>query len=70
MVIKLELNGKEICAQAKINAETKIFFEELFKCHKDKSSTNLFNILNSIDLPCLTNKKKVSVKWTQAERTV
>ena len=28
---KLEVNGKEICNQAKINGEIKIFFEETFK---------------------------------------
>ena len=38
--------------------EIKIFFEESFKCHEDESFTNLSNILNSIDLPCLTNKQK------------
>ena len=42
----------------KRNDEIKIFFEEAFKCHKGKSFTNLSNILNSIDLPCLTNKQK------------
>ena len=56
MVRKLELNGKEICDQAKI--KIKIFFEEAFKCHNGKSFTNLSNILNSIDLPCLTNEGK------------
>ena len=58
LVRKLELNGKEICDQAKINAEIKIFFEEFFKCHRGKSFTSLFNILNSTELPCLTNEKK------------
>ena len=58
MVRKLEVNGKEICDQAKINDEIKIFFEEAFKCHNGKSFTNLSNILNSIDLPCLTNEQK------------
>ena len=55
---KLEVNGKEICDQAKITDKIKIFFAAAFKCHKGKSLTNLFNILNSIDLPCLTNKQK------------
>ena len=58
LVRKIEVNGKEIFDQAKINDEIKLFFEEAFKCHKDKSFTNLSNILNSIDLPCLTNKQK------------
>ena len=58
LVRKLEVNGKEICDQAKINDEIKIFFEEAFKCHNGKSFTNLSNILNSIDLPCLTNEQK------------
>ena len=58
MVRKLEVNGKEICDQKKTNDEIKIFFEKAFKCHKGKSFTNLSNILNSIDLPCLTNKQK------------
>ena len=30
----LEVNGKEIWDQAKINDEIKIFFEEAFKRHK------------------------------------
>ena len=55
---KEKVNGKEICDQVKINYEIKIFFENVFKCHKGKSITNLSNILNSIDLPCLTNKQK------------
>ena len=53
LVKKLEVNGKEICDQAKINDEIKTFFEEAFKCHKDKSFTNLSNILNSIVLDCM-----------------
>ena len=56
LVRKLEVNLKEICDQAKID-EIKIFFEEVFKCHKGKSFTNLSNILNSLDLPCLTNEQ-------------
>ena len=56
MVRKLEeVNGKEIHDQAKINDE--IFFEEAFKYYKGKSFTNLSNILNSIDLPCLTKEQ-------------
>ena len=58
MVRKLEVNGKEICDQAKINDEIKIFFVEAFKCSQFKSFSNFFNILNSIDLHCLTNKQK------------
>ena len=58
MVRKLEVNGKEICGQAKINEDIKIFFEQAFKFHKSKSFTNLSNILNSIDLPSLTNKQE------------
>ena len=58
LIRKLEVNGKEICDQTKINDEIKIFFEEGFKCHKGKSFTNLSNILNSMDLPCLTNEQK------------
>ena len=38
-----------------MNDEIIIFFEEAFKC---KLFTNLCNILNSIYLPCLTNKQK------------
>ena len=30
---------------------------EAFKCHQSKSFTNLFNILNSRDLPCLINEQ-------------
>ena len=56
MVRKLEVNGKEICDQAKISHEIN-FFEDAFKCHKATSFTNLSNILNSIDLPCVTNKQ-------------
>ena len=58
LVRKLEVTGKEIRDQAKINDEIKIFFEEAFKFHRDKSATNLSNILKSIDLPCLHNKQK------------
>ena len=57
MVRKLEVNGKEICDQAKINDEIKILFEEIFKCQKGKSFTNLSNILSTTDLPCLTNEE-------------
>ena len=38
--------------------EIKVFFEETFKCHNGKSFTNLSNILNSVDLPLLTNEQK------------
>ena len=41
LVKKLEANGTEICDQ---------------KFHKGKSFTNLSNILNPTNLPCLTNK--------------
>ena len=58
MVRKLELNEKEVCDQAKINDEIKIFIEKAFKCHKGKLFPNVSNILNSIDLPSLTNKQK------------
>ena len=58
MVRKLETNGKGIYDQAKINDEIKIFLDKAFKYHKGKSFTNLFNILNSIDLPCLNNEQK------------
>ena len=34
-----------------------IFLEEAFKYHKGKLLTNLSNILNSIDLPCLANEE-------------
>ena len=34
---KLETNEKEICDQAKIIDEIKIFFEKAFKCRKGKS---------------------------------
>ena len=53
----LEVNGKEMRDQAKINDEIKIFFEEVFKYHKGKLFTNLSNILNSRDLPCLINEQ-------------
>ena len=37
----------------------KLFFlEESFNCHKSKSFTKHFDILNSLDLPRLTNKQK------------
>ena len=39
---KLEVNGKEICNETKINDEIKILFEEVFKCHKEKSFTKIF----------------------------
>ena len=58
MVKRIEVNGKEICDQAKINDEIRIFFEKAFKYHKGKSFTDLSNIMNSIDLPCLTNEQK------------
>ena len=58
LVRKLEVKGKEICDQAKTNDEIKIFFEEAFKCHNGKSFVNLSNILNFIDVPCLTNEQK------------
>ena len=38
LVRKQEVNEKEICDQAKLNDETKIFFEETYNCHKGKSS--------------------------------
>ena len=41
-----------------MNNEIKILFEEAFKCRKGKLSTNLSNILNSVDLPCLMNEQK------------
>ena len=41
-----------------------IFLEKTFKCHKGKSFTNLSNILNSIDLPCLTNEQK-RLSWIE-----
>ena len=56
LIRKLEVNGKQICDQAKINDKIKIFFEKAINCHKVKSLTNYSNILNSIDLPCLTNE--------------
>ena len=61
---KSERNSSKICFdintddQAKINDEIKIFFEEAFECRNSKSFTSLSNILNSIDLPCLTNEQK------------
>ena len=55
MLRKLEVKGKEIFDQTKIDDEIKIFFEEAFKCHKGKSFANLSNI---IDVPCLTNEQK------------
>ena len=68
MVKKLAVNGKEICDQAKISNEMRIFFEEVFKCHKGKSYTNLSTILSSIDLPCLTNEKKDFCKIELSEK--
>ena len=38
--------------------EIKVFFEEALKCHNGKSFTNVSNILNFVDLPCLTNEQK------------
>ena len=46
MVRKLEVNGREICDEAKINDQIKIFHGEAFKCHKGKSFRNLANISN------------------------
>ena len=48
---------KKKCDQAKVFL-IKLFFEEVLKCHKGKSFANLSNILNSIDLPCVTNKQE------------
>ena len=48
----------KICDQAKINPEIKVFSKEAFKCHQGKLFLNPSNILNSIDLHCLTNKQK------------
>ena len=53
-VRKLKVNGKEICDQAKINDEIK----KVFKSHKRKSVIDLSNILNTTELPCLTNEEK------------
>ena len=36
----------------------KFSLRKLLKSHKGKSFTNLSNILNSIDLLCLTNEQK------------
>ena len=47
-----------MCDQAKINDEIKTFYEKVFKCQTGKSLINLSNILNVIDLPCLTNEEK------------
>ena len=58
LIGKLEVNGKEICDQAKINSEIISFFEEAFKYHMGKSFTNLSNILNATDLPFLTKELK------------
>ena len=52
---------KNFVTMQKKNDEIKIFLEQTFKRHKGKSFTNLFNILNSIDLPCLTNEQKVKL---------
>ena len=57
-VRKLKVNGEEICDQAKINDDIKNFIEEVFKYHKRKSFINLSNILNTTELPCLTNEEK------------
>ena len=66
MVRKLEVNGKEICDQAKINDEIKSFFKQVFKCHIGKLFTNLSNILNSTDLP--TDKQKKFYETELGER--
>ena len=58
LISRLEVNRKEICDQAKINDEIRIFFLKAFKWHKSKSLTHLSNILNSLDLPCLINEQK------------
>ena len=39
---KLEVNRKEICDQAKINDEIKIFFEQAFKCYKVTNRSQIF----------------------------
>ena len=54
VVRKLKVNGKEICDQAKLNDEIK----KGFKSHKRKSVIDLSNILNTTELPCLTNEEK------------
>ena len=59
LVRRLETNGKEICDQAKMKDGIKIFFKEVFK-YKGKSFTSISNILNSVDLSCLTNEQKDS----------
>ena len=41
MVREVEVKGKEICDEAKINDEIKVPFEEVFKCHKGKSFTSV-----------------------------
>ena len=68
LVRKLEVNRKETCEKTKINDEIKIFFEEAFECHKGKSFTNLSYILNSVDLPCLTNEQKGFCEIKLAEK--
>lgn len=57
-VRKLEVNGKEIFYQANVNGEIKTISEEVFKCNNGKSFTNLSIVLNTIDLPCLSNEQK------------
>ena len=49
---------KRFVISQKINDEIKIFFEEVFQYHKGNPSTNFSNILNSVDLPCLTTEQK------------
>ena len=39
-----------------------------FKCSNGKLFTNLSNILNSIDLPCLTNEQKVFCETELGEK--
>ena len=57
---KLKVNGREFCDQVKINDEIKIFFEEVFKCHKGKFFINL----SECHRPALSNqrRKRKSVK--------
>ena len=51
VVLKVEVNGKEIFSQTKTNYEIQIFnskIQEPFKCHRGKHSTNYLNIFRTL----------------------
>ena len=51
LVLKVEVNGKEIFSQTKTNYEIQIFnskIQEPIKCHRGKHSTNYLNIFRTL----------------------